>query len=88
MKLKKVDDFLVHFDWWCKPENQGWYEAYAPGYPSHDNSLEATNRVLKVDGGVRDSMLMEDWLESMEVKVLEPWSKYRNDRFTSTKKVS
>jgi len=35
------------------------------------NSLEATNRV-KVDGGIRDSMLIEDWLDSMEFQVLEP----------------
>ena len=44
------------------------------------NSLEATNRV-KVDGGIRDSMLIEDWLDSMEFQVLEPWSKQRDPEF-------
>jgi len=40
---------------------------------------------LNSDGDVRDSMLMEDWLVSMEVKVLEPWSKYRDSQYASTK---
>ncbi len=44
------------------------------------NSLEATDRV-KVDGGIRDSMLIEDWLDSMEFQVLEPWSKQRDPEF-------
>ena len=39
--------------------------------------LEATNRV-KVDGGIRVSMLMEDWLDNMQFQVLEPWSKQRD----------
>ena len=37
-------------------ENNGWFEGRAPGYPSTNNALEATNNVIKNEGTFRERL--------------------------------
>ncbi|RNA08943.1 hypothetical protein BpHYR1_020504 [Brachionus plicatilis] len=63
----------------------GWYEQYAPGYPSTNNALEATNNLIKNESTFRELLPMNEFLSCVEEFVTN-WSKDRDPSFVTTKK--
>lgn len=70
--LKKFYEFWLHQD------NCGWFEGLAPGFPSTNNGLEATNRYIKEDGTLRERLAIKQFLNLIENGFVKTWSSDRN----------
>ncbi len=55
----------------------GWHEGRAPGYPSTNNCLEATNNVIKMEWTLRNRLSIRDFLD-IAFKCVQDWSTERD----------
>jgi len=72
----KINDFLTYFEeqWLLKLPH--WYEGAALGFPSTNNSLEATNSRIKQDHTLRKRLPVGQFLNN-SAELLENWSRRR-----------
>lgn len=61
-----------------------WYEGAAPGLPSTNNGLEATNAVIKKEDTLRERLPLGQFL-SCVVKMVRNWSKDRDPKSVNCK---
>jgi len=63
---------MIHLDM-----RQNWYEGFAPGYPSTNKGLEATNRWIKSQGTLGNRLPIADMINFL-LKQSYTWSFERN----------
>ncbi|CAF0764771.1 unnamed protein product [Brachionus calyciflorus] len=81
-----IQNFLTYFSKnWLGEYTCGWYEEYAKGLPSTNNSLESTNNVIKNEGTFRELLPMNEFLSCVQ-EFITNWSKDRDPKFITTKK--
>ena len=56
----------------------GWYEGFALLVPSTNNSLEATNNVIKNEATIRERLPLKRFLHILRTSIIGKWSKERN----------
>ena len=78
-KNKAIDSFLNYFDNVWIEQHPGWYEGYAPGVPSTNNGLEATNEKVKSQATLRTKLSFGRFLEVVTTEIIEKWSKERDE---------
>ncbi|RMZ98423.1 hypothetical protein BpHYR1_035707, partial [Brachionus plicatilis] len=66
------------FKFWLDEHNLGWFEGFAPGFPSTNNALESTNRYIKDDGTLRIRLAIRQFVSLMENGFIRDWSRERN----------
>jgi len=78
-KKWNVDDtaeFATYFRTEYIIKHMGWHEGRAPGFPSTNNCLEATNNVIKNEWTLRNRLAIRDFLETA-FKRIQDWSMER-----------
>jgi len=55
----------------------GWYDGYAPGFPSTNNGIEATNAVIKREHTSRERAPVVQFLNSL-LELVKKWSEVRS----------
>lgn len=78
---REKDPVVVHFvqyfqDQWLS-SNASWFEGAAPGFPSTNNGLEATNSWIKRGHTLRERLPVGQFLTSV-IELLETWSHRRD----------
>ena len=76
---KDTANFMIYFEkTWIK-QHPGWYEGFAPGIPSTNNSLESTNDKIKSEATYRVKLPLGRFLEIVKNDMIEKWSKERDE---------
>jgi len=72
-----INDFLSYFEkeWLLKYRN--WFAGAAPGHPSSNNGLEATNAVIKKENTLRERLPVGQFLNCMS-EIVKMWSRSRD----------
>jgi hypothetical protein len=72
---EEAKNFVAYFiaEYLDNPSNTGWFEGAAPGAPSTNNCLEATNNVIKKEWTLRDRLRLRDFMDTAFSK-LHNWS--------------
>jgi hypothetical protein len=76
-KNPKINDFLSYFQAEWVEQNNCWYEGAAPGLPSTNNGIEATNSHIKRENTLRERLPVSQFL-SVLFDIVEDWSRSRN----------
>jgi hypothetical protein len=76
VRWSKYKEFVNYFkaEWYNTQPN--WYEGYAPGLPSTNNALEATNRVIKDENTFGERLQFSRFLVCA-LELAENWSRRR-----------
>lgn len=74
--------FISFFKVWGTESTENWYEGYHPlkTVPSHNNSLESSNLVVKDDGTLRKRLPCGQFVELMKTKIVKNCSIERNPK--------
>ena len=74
----QINNFLDYFEnQWCL-QNDGWYEGYSWGIPSHSNAIESTHKQMKAFELLRNRLAFNQFLNSMQTGLVYEWSMERN----------
>lgn len=74
-----VKEFKAYFSkQWCSPNRRGWYDHYCDWVPITNNSLESTNKQVKVEGTLRHRFGLLQFLCLLLDGFLRNWSTMRN----------
>lgn len=73
----RIRDFIDYFEkeWFLTLPN--WYEGAAPGFPSTNNGLEATNAVIKKENTLRERLPVGQFL-TCAANMMRRWSQQRD----------
>jgi len=83
-KWKDEASFIEYFtSEWLSTKN-GWYEGLQMFTPSTNNSLEATNRIIKDDYTLRERLVLSRFI-SVVFEIVKKWSKERNPSNVNSK---
>jgi hypothetical protein len=74
---KEVQTFLDYFQMQWLDSYSGWFESYAPGVPSTNNSLEAINYTVKALHTLRERLPLSRFL-IVGTNLVKSWSLDRN----------
>lgn len=77
---QQVTKFLAYFRAQWVVKNNAWFEGAAPGQPSTNNGIEATNAVIKREHTFRERLPIGHFLHSA-IELVEKWSMTRNPDF-------
>ena len=78
-----VAAFVAYFESSWLDQNSMWYEGYAPGHPSTNNCLEATNLAIKRQNTLRERLEMSRFLAVVENDIVKNWSLERAPNATA-----
>lgn len=78
-----VSAFVAYFESSWLDQNSTWYEGYAPGCPSTNNCLEATNLAIKRQNTLRERLEMSRFLGIVENDIVKSWSMERAPNTTA-----
>ncbi len=79
--LKEFTDYFK--EQWIYNEF-GWFEGYVQNAPSHNNALEASNRVIKDENTFRERIPIDQFLEFSR-ELIKDWSIKRNENTPNAK---
>lgn len=73
-KCPHLSSFLSYFESEYLNQRFGWFEGYAPGFPSTNNSLEATNKTIKDENTLRERLPLKQFVEAAR-EIVHNWSR-------------
>lgn len=79
---QNVTDCIDYFHSQWLAKDNGWYEGYAPGFPSTNNAIEATNSVIKREHTIRERAPVGQFLNNL-LELVTKWSTVRNPQSTN-----
>ena len=79
----QVNIFLEYLEKKWFKKNEGWYEGYCCGIPSHSIAIESTHKHMKAFDILR--LAFNQFLNSMETGLIYEWSYERNPEYTNYK---